>query len=93
MDIVQELRERYRLDPTIQKAVDEIEQLQKEVLRIGDMMCEFPSVLECTNTGYVHTMDDRMNAIQEWKNKIWQHLTGSIYHELYKQRAKTIGGD
>ena len=28
MDIVQELRERYRLDPTIQKAVDEIEQLR-----------------------------------------------------------------
>lgn len=28
MDIVPELRERYRLDPTIQKAVDEIEQLR-----------------------------------------------------------------
>ena len=72
---------------------DEIERLREEVLRIGDMMCEFPSVLEQTNTGYVHTMDDRMNAIQEWKNKIWQHLKGSIYHELYKQRAKATGGE
>ena len=28
MDIVQELRERYRLDPTVQQAVDEIERMR-----------------------------------------------------------------
>ena len=36
MDIVQELRERYRLDPSIQHAADEIEQLRKTLAIISE---------------------------------------------------------
>jgi flagellar biosynthesis chaperone FliJ len=38
MDIVQELRERYRLDPTVQQAADEIELLRKDKEEILEML-------------------------------------------------------
>jgi hypothetical protein len=37
MDIVETLRERYRLDPTVQQAADEIERLRDALHDIQDM--------------------------------------------------------
>jgi len=37
MDIVETLRERYRLDPTVQQAADEIERLREALQKIADI--------------------------------------------------------
>ena len=37
MNIVQKLRDRYRLDPTVQEAADEIERLRKALQQIANI--------------------------------------------------------
>jgi len=56
MDIVDTLRERYRLDPTVQQAADEIERLRKRV--------------EVLEMDYGHSVKEGIDLAKGWKDAV-----------------------
>lgn len=58
MDIIERLRNRYRLDPTVQEAADKIEQLRKKLTKQNEDIEELKKTIETLEEEvYVRTSD------------------------------------
>jgi hypothetical protein len=69
-------------------AADRIEQLEAEVLRLGDVLDATPSVfLQWPHEGGGPTIDFVMELMRKITKTAHEAIRGSLYHQLYDTRA------
>ena len=70
-------------------AADRIEQLEAEVLRLGDVLDATPSVfLRWPHEGGGPTIDFVMELMRQTTRTAHEAIRGSLYHPLYDARAE-----